>query len=135
MATLKITQVRSTNERSKRQRRTLRALGLRRIRHTVEHQDTPQIRGMVRTVHHLVEVEELEDAAPDNGIEADDETPADVEEAAAVSDPSDDVDADTDDVDADDAAGADDVDADDAAGADDVDTDEDTDDSDAEVVA
>jgi large subunit ribosomal protein L30 len=60
MAILKITQVRSSNERSQRQRRTLKALGLRRIRHTVEHNDTPQIRGMVRTVQHLVDVEEVE---------------------------------------------------------------------------
>jgi large subunit ribosomal protein L30 len=62
MAKLKITQTRSKNEQSQRQRRTLRALGLRRIRHTVTHDDTPQIRGMVRTVHHLVEVEEVDDA-------------------------------------------------------------------------
>jgi large subunit ribosomal protein L30 len=36
----------------------LRSLGLRRINHTVEHQDTPQIRGMVHKVRHLVEVSE-----------------------------------------------------------------------------
>ena len=65
MATLKITQVRSTNERSQRQRRTLTALGLRRIRHSVEHNDTPQIRGMIRTVQHLVDVETIESSTED----------------------------------------------------------------------
>jgi large subunit ribosomal protein L30 len=60
MSTLKITQVRSTNERTENQIRTLRALGLRRIRHTVTHDDTPQIRGMIKKVNHLVEVEEVE---------------------------------------------------------------------------
>ena len=58
MATLKITQTRSTNRKSKNQRQTMAALGLRRIRHTVEQQDTPQIRGMIRRVRHLVKVEE-----------------------------------------------------------------------------
>lgn len=58
MATLKITQVRSKNQRSQKQRATLKALGLRKIRHSVEHEDTPQIRGMLRKVAHLVEVEE-----------------------------------------------------------------------------
>ena len=58
MPTLKITQTRSTNRKSKNQRRTMAALGLRRIRHTVEQQDTPQIRGMIRRVRHLVHVEE-----------------------------------------------------------------------------
>lgn len=58
MATLKITQVRSTNQRSQKQRETMRALGLRKIRQSVEHDDTPQIRGMIRKVAHLVDVEE-----------------------------------------------------------------------------
>lgn len=58
MAKLKITQIRSTIDRSERQKRTMQALGLRKIRHTVEHEDTPQIRGMVQKVAHLVEVEE-----------------------------------------------------------------------------
>jgi large subunit ribosomal protein L30 len=58
MATLKITQVRSKNQRPKKQRDTLKALGLRKIRHSVEHEDTPQIRGMIRKIAHLVEVEE-----------------------------------------------------------------------------
>ena len=60
MAILKITQVRSKNQRPQKQRDTLKALGLRRIRHSVEHEDTPQIRGMLRKVAHLVEVEETD---------------------------------------------------------------------------
>lgn len=61
MAKLKITQVRSTNEQRQDQRQTVRALGLRRIRDTVTHEDTPQIRGMVEKVRHLVEVEEVDE--------------------------------------------------------------------------
>ncbi|PQJ33367.1 50S ribosomal protein L30 [Salinibacter sp. 10B] len=61
MGTLKIEQVRSKNGQSGSQRRTLRALGLRHIRDTVTHDDTPQIRGMIKKVHHLVEVEELDE--------------------------------------------------------------------------
>jgi large subunit ribosomal protein L30 len=53
---LKITQRRSRNGANKRQRETLRSLGLRRIGHQVELADTPQIRGMIRRVKHLVEV-------------------------------------------------------------------------------
>lgn len=56
MSTVKVTQRRSRNGASKRQRDTLRSLGLRRIGHTVQHEDTPQIRGMVDRVRHLVEV-------------------------------------------------------------------------------
>ncbi|CAM3316443.1 50S ribosomal protein L30 [Rhodothermus bifroesti] len=59
---LKITQVRSIIDYPKRQRRTLEALGLRRIGHVVVHQDTPQIRGMIEKVRHLVRVEEVEAA-------------------------------------------------------------------------
>jgi large subunit ribosomal protein L30 len=58
MSTLKVTQRRSRNGCDKSQLDTLRSLGLRRINHTVEHQDTPQIRGMVHKVRHLVEVAE-----------------------------------------------------------------------------
>jgi len=61
MAKLKITQMRSSNRRPQPQRRTLEALGLRRIRHSVTHDDTPQVRGMIEKVHHLVAVEEIED--------------------------------------------------------------------------
>lgn len=56
--TLRITQVRSAIKRQKNQQRTLDALGIRRIRHTVEHNDSPQLRGMLAAVAHLVEVEE-----------------------------------------------------------------------------
>ncbi len=58
MTTLKLTQRRSRNGASKQQRDTLRSLGLKRIGHTVEHQETPQIRGMVNKVSHLIEVED-----------------------------------------------------------------------------
>jgi large subunit ribosomal protein L30 len=58
VSALKITQRRSRNGANKRQRDTLRSLGLRRIGHQVEHADTPQIRGMIRKVEHLVEVSE-----------------------------------------------------------------------------
>ena len=58
MSTLKVTQRRSLNGSDKRQKATLRSLGLRRIRHTVEVSDSPQIRGMIAKVSHLVEVRE-----------------------------------------------------------------------------
>ena len=60
MAKIKITQVRSKIGRPERQKKTLQALGLQRIRHTVEHEATPQILGMVTKVRHLVTVEELD---------------------------------------------------------------------------
>lgn len=60
MATLKITQVRSLIGRKQDQRGTVKALGLKRIRHTVEQEDNPQIRGMIDKVRHLVSVEEVE---------------------------------------------------------------------------
>jgi large subunit ribosomal protein L30 len=56
---LRITQTRSYIGRPEDQRQTLKALGLRRIRHAVVHNDTPQIRGMVRKVIHLIRVEEV----------------------------------------------------------------------------
>jgi len=55
---LKITLVRSPIGYSKRQKGTVRALGLKKINHTVEHDDTPVIRGMIAKVSHLVVVEE-----------------------------------------------------------------------------
>ena len=58
MSTLKVTQRKSRNGSDQRQVDTLRSLGLRRIGHTVEHEDTPQIRGMVHKVRHLVEMSE-----------------------------------------------------------------------------
>lgn len=57
---LRIRQVRSGCSAPRNQRRTLRALGLRHHQDSVEHVDRPTIRGMVRTVSHLVEVEEFE---------------------------------------------------------------------------
>jgi len=56
---LKITQIRSTIGRPKGQEKTLRALGIRRMNHTVVHRDTPQIRGMVFKIQHLLKLEEL----------------------------------------------------------------------------
>ena len=58
MAKLKITQIRSLIRRPRQQKRTLEALGLRKINQTVEHEDSPQLRGMIARVHHLVTVEE-----------------------------------------------------------------------------
>jgi len=58
MSGLRITQRRSKVGCDQRQRDTLRSLGLRRIGHTVEHSDTPQLRGMIAKVRHLVEVSE-----------------------------------------------------------------------------
>jgi large subunit ribosomal protein L30 len=58
MSGVKVTQRRSKNGADKRQRDTLRSLGLRRIGQTVEHADTPQVRGMIHKVRHLVEVSE-----------------------------------------------------------------------------
>ena len=59
MKKIKITQVRSGIGHPQRQKRTLEALGLKRIRHTVEHDATPQILGMVEKVKHLVKFEEV----------------------------------------------------------------------------
>ncbi|RME06336.1 MAG: 50S ribosomal protein L30 [Anaerolineae bacterium] len=56
--TLRITLVKSPIGYSERQKGTVRALGLRRLNQTVEHQDTPVIRGMIAKVSHLVRVEE-----------------------------------------------------------------------------
>lgn len=56
---LRITQVRSAIGLPKDQKATVRALGLKRMNHTVEQADTPVIRGMVFKVKHLVKVEEI----------------------------------------------------------------------------
>jgi large subunit ribosomal protein L30 len=56
---LKITQIRSTIGRVKKQKETIRALGIRKLHRGVVHKDTPQIRGMIETVKHLVEVEDI----------------------------------------------------------------------------
>jgi large subunit ribosomal protein L30 len=58
VSAVKITQRRSKNGSDKSQRDTLRSLGLRRIGQTVEHPDTPQLRGMIHKVKHLIEVSE-----------------------------------------------------------------------------
>jgi large subunit ribosomal protein L30 len=58
VAKVKVTQVRSQIGQSERHRGTLRALGLGRIGRTVEHQESPQLAGMLRKVRHLVRVEE-----------------------------------------------------------------------------
>ncbi len=54
---LRITQVRSTIGFDRKQRDVIRSLGLRRIRHTVEVPDTPEVRGMILKVRHLITVE------------------------------------------------------------------------------
>jgi len=58
MTTLRVTQFRSRNGAKHDQRETLRSLGLRRIGHTVEVKDTPQARGMLHRVRHLVRIED-----------------------------------------------------------------------------
>ena len=63
---LKITQRRSAIRRQGRQKRTIRALGIHRLHESVEQKDTPQIRGMVNSVRHLLEVEELEKEGEDS---------------------------------------------------------------------
>lgn len=60
MGRIRVTQVRGLAGKPKRQRDTVRALGLHRIRHTVEKEDRPEIRGMIARVRHLVRVEEVE---------------------------------------------------------------------------
>ncbi|MCA1839749.1 MAG: 50S ribosomal protein L30 [Actinobacteria bacterium] len=59
MGQVKVTQVRSATSRGKRQRGTMRALGIKRMGDSVVHEDKPEIRGMIRAVEHLVTVEEL----------------------------------------------------------------------------
>ena len=58
MATVRVTQVKSAIDRPLRQKRTLRALGLRKINHTVEVETNDAINGMIAKVSHLVRVEE-----------------------------------------------------------------------------
>lgn len=59
---VRITLVRSPIGYSVRQKATVRALGLRRINQTVEHQDSPTLRGMIAKVSHLIDVEEGNEA-------------------------------------------------------------------------
>ncbi|PHI20277.1 50S ribosomal protein L30 [Lewinellaceae bacterium SD302] len=58
MAKVKITQVKSLIDRPKRQKDTVKALGLRKMNQTVEKEATPQILGMIKKVSHLIKVEE-----------------------------------------------------------------------------
>ncbi len=58
MKTLKVTLKRSIIGRPEKQRRIIRALGLRRINQTVEHKDTPNIRGMIHKTSHMLDVME-----------------------------------------------------------------------------
>lgn len=60
--TLRITQIKSLIGRPPKHRRTMEALGFHRIRETLEKADTPQIRGMINQVKHLIKVEEDEKA-------------------------------------------------------------------------
>lgn len=57
MAKIKITQIKSKIGSTARQKQTLEALGLKKMHQTVEHEDSPQIKGMVRKIQHLVKVE------------------------------------------------------------------------------
>lgn len=57
-ATLRVTLVKSPIGFPEPQKRTVRALGLKKLNHTVEHEDTPVVRGMVNAVIHLLQVEE-----------------------------------------------------------------------------
>jgi large subunit ribosomal protein L30 len=57
-AKLRIKQIKSASGHTQDQHATLRALGIRRMQHVVEHNDTPQIRGMVFKIRHLVQVEQ-----------------------------------------------------------------------------
>ena len=59
MGKLKITQVKSTIDRNKRQKATIEALGIKKVYRSVVHEDTPAIQGMIRAVALLVTVEEV----------------------------------------------------------------------------
>lgn len=59
MSKIKVTQVRSRINRPKKQKLTLDALGLTKNQKTVEHEDTPQVLGMINKVKHLVSVEKV----------------------------------------------------------------------------
>ncbi len=56
---LRITQIRSAIGRVKEQKQMVRALGIKRLHQSVEHADTPAVRGMIQKVKHLVKVEEV----------------------------------------------------------------------------
>jgi large subunit ribosomal protein L30 len=58
MGTLKVTQVRSSNGSSRRQRDSLRTLGLGKIGRSAEREDHPTVRGLIKSVRHLIEVDD-----------------------------------------------------------------------------
>ena len=60
MAKLRVTYIKSAIGYNAKQKATIKALGLRRLNHSVEHEDTPTMRGMINRVSHLVRVEEVE---------------------------------------------------------------------------
>lgn len=60
MEKIKVTQIRSIIDTPKKQKLTIKALGLKRINHSVIHNATPQILGMINKVKHLVKVEKIE---------------------------------------------------------------------------
>jgi len=59
MAKIRITQIKSKNGKPERQKRTLEALGIHKLNHSVEHEATPQIIGMVEKIRHLIKVESI----------------------------------------------------------------------------
>ena len=59
MAKIRVTQIKSKIGRPERQKRTMLALGLKKMNQTVEHEATPQVLGMVKKVAHLLKVEEV----------------------------------------------------------------------------
>jgi large subunit ribosomal protein L30 len=65
-STVRITQRKSSNGSTRNQRETLRSLGLNRIGKSVERPDGPQVRGMITTVRHLVETDEVSGAAEES---------------------------------------------------------------------
>lgn len=58
MGKIKITQVRSAINRPEKQKRTLKALGIRKMGHSVMHNSTPQVLGMINKINHLLKIEE-----------------------------------------------------------------------------
>lgn len=63
MSKLRVKWIKSDIGYARQQRRTLKALGFHRLHETVEHEDSPSVRGMIAKVDHLVEVEVITDAA------------------------------------------------------------------------
>ncbi|MDD3739431.1 MAG: 50S ribosomal protein L30 [Lentimicrobiaceae bacterium] len=59
MKKIRITQIKSGIKQPERQKRTLKALGIRKMHNPVEHEATPQILGMVNSISHLLKVEEI----------------------------------------------------------------------------